>query len=586
MTLLTPGDPRKRRRLFTASIAVFAFLLVFRLFAYQVVDAGAINKVSKESRSKTRTIQALRGDIIDANGNVLAHSVYTYDINAAPKNVGPINAVRNGNDVTLTVDQQAAEIARILHATKEEILSKISGNGVYSNLAKGVSAAQYRALQNLQLPWLYYDPILSRTYAEGATTGGVVGFVGVDGMPLAGIERQMNSCLAGVDGQETYQRGVDGIRIPSSAVVSQRAENGRTVQLTINKDLQYLAQNQLYSEVQRYRADWATAIVIEVKTGKILVAAEAPSVDSNDFGVATDDSRKSRIFETSFEPGSTMKTITAATLIDTGRGTPTTKTVAPYSMKIPGQVVYDSHNHPTEHLTLTGVLRDSSNTGIINIGQAIPKQVRYDYMKKFGFGVKTSVNFPGEASGILRPASLWDGTTDKVSMFGQGVSVTPIQMAMAYQAIANKGVRLQPVLVDGCRDSSGNLSPVPVGAPTRVISESTATQTLAMLEKVVEYGGIGKTASLSEWRVAGKSGTAQISNDNGIGYGYLHAVSFIGMAPVEDPKYVVAVTFFKPRTVSTSLGATPSFRYIMKKALLMGGVPPSTTKSKPILMDW
>ena len=586
MTLLTPGDPRKRRRLFTAGIAVIAFFLVFRLFAYQVVDAGAINKISKDARSKTRTIQALRGDIVDANGNVLAHSVYTYDINAAPKNVGPINAVRNGQEVTLTVDQQAAEIARILNLTKEEILTKISGNGVYSNLAKGVSAAQYRALQNLNLPWLYYDPILSRTYAEGATTGGIVGFVGVDGLPLAGIERQMNSCLAGVDGQETYERGVDGIRIPSSAVVSQKAENGRTVQLTINKDLQYLAQNQLYSEVQRYRADWATAIVIEVKTGKILVAAEAPSVDSNNFGVATDDSRKSRIFETSFEPGSTMKTITAATLIDTGRGTPTTKTIAPYSEKIPGQIVYDSHHHPAERLTLTGVLRDSSNTGIINIGSVIPKQVRYDYMRKFGFGERTSVNFPGEASGILRPASLWDGTTDKVSMFGQGVAVTPIQMAMAYQAIANKGVRLQPILVEGCRDSSGNLVPVPVGPPTRVISESTAAQTLAMLEKVVEYGGIGKTAGLSEWRVAGKSGTAQIRADNGNGYGYLHAVSFIGMAPVEDPKYVVAVTFYKPRTVSTSLGATPSFRYIMKKALLMGGVPPSTTKSKPILMDW
>jgi cell division protein FtsI (penicillin-binding protein 3) len=587
VTFLTPGDSHKRRRIFTAAIALIALFFVFRLFTYQVLDAAAINKVSKENRSVTRTIKALRGDIIDANGNVLAHSVYTYDINAAPKNVGPVNAVRNGQEVTLSVDQQAAEVARILNLTKEEVLAKISGNGVYSNIAKGVSAAQYRALQNLDLPWLYYDPILSRTYAEGATTGGVVGFVGVDGLPLAGIERQMNSCLAGVDGQETFQRGaVDGIRIPSSAVVSQKAENGSTVQLTINKDLQYLAQNQLYSEVRRYRADWATAIVIEVKTGKILVAAEAPSVDSNDFGVATDDSRKSRIFETSFEPGSTMKTITAATLIDTGRGNPETKTVAPYSMRIPGTVVQDSHHHPTQHLTLTGVLKDSSNTGIINIGQVIPKQTRYDYMRKFGFGSKTTVNFPGEASGLLRPASEWDGTTDKVSMFGQGVSVTPIQMAMAYQAIANKGVRLQPTLVAGCRDAHGNLTPVPVGAPTRVISESTASQTLAMLEKVVEFGGIGRTAGLSEWRVAGKSGTAQIQADNGHGYGYLHAVSFIGMAPVEDPKYVVAVTFFKTRTISTSLGATPSFRYIMKKALLMGGVAPSTTKSKPIALEW
>ncbi len=585
MTLLTPGNPHPRRRIFAALVALIAFLFTFRLFAYQVADAEDINKISKDKRSVTRTIKALRGDILDANGSVLAHSVYTYDINAAPVNVGPVDAVRNGREVTLTVDQQADEIARILRIEKSEILAKIAGDGVYSNLAKGVSAAQYRALQNLDLPWLYYDPILSRTYAEGATTGGIVGFVGVDGLPLAGIERQMNSCLAGVDGQETFQRGgVDGIRIPSSAIVTQKAQNGSSVQLTINKDLQYLAQNQLYNEVRRFRADWASAIVIEVKTGKILVAAEAPSVDSNDFGIATPESRRSRIFESSIEPGSTMKTITAATLLDTGKGTPESKTIAPYSLRIPGATISDSHFHKPERLTLTGVLRESSNTGMIKLGEVVPRSSRFDYLRKFGFGEKTSVNFPGEASGVLNPASEWDGATDKVSMYGQGVSVTPIQMAMAYQAIANKGVRLQPVLVEGCRDSGGNLTPVPVGAPTRVVTERTANQTLAMLEKVVEHGGIGRTAGLSEWRVGGKSGTAQIPE--GTGYGKRYAVSFIGMAPIEDPKYVVAITVYKPRTINNSLGATPSFRYILKKALLMGGVPPSTTKSKPILMDW
>ena len=585
MTFLTPGNSHLRRRIFAAIIAVISFFFVFRLFSYQVIDAEAINKVSKDKRSVTRTIKALRGDILDANGSVLAHSVYTYDINAAPINVGPVDTVRDGREVTLSVEQQAVEIARVLRLTKEEVLAKISGNGVYSNLAKGVSAAQYRALQNLDLPWLYYDPILSRTYSEGATTGGIVGFVGVDGLPLAGIERQMNSCLAGVDGQETFQRGAaDGIRIPSSAVITQKAKNGSSVQLTINKDLQYLAQNQLYSEVRRYRADWATAIVIEAKTGKILVAAEAPSVDSNDFGVATEESRKSRIFETSFEPGSTMKTITAATLVDTGKGTPESRTIAPYSLRIPGNVISDSHYHKPERLTLTGVLRESSNTGIIKLGQAVSTKTRFKYLQKFGFGAKTTVNFPGESSGLLRPVSEWDGSTEKVSMFGQGVSVTPIQMAMSYQAIANKGIRLQPTLVEGCVDSKGNLTPVPVGAPTKVVSEQTASQTLAMLEKVIEYGGIGKTAGISGWRVGGKSGTAQIAD--GSGYGTRYAVSFIGMAPIEDPQYVVAITVFKPRTINNSLGATPSFRYIMKKALLIGGVPPSTTESRPIKMDW
>jgi cell division protein FtsI (penicillin-binding protein 3) len=152
VTFLTPGNSHLRRRIFAAIIAVISFFFVFRLFSYQVLDAEAINKVSKDKRSVTRTIKAVRGDILDANGSVLAHSVYTYDINAAPINVGPVDTVRNGREVTLTVEEQAAEIARVLRLTKEEVLTKISGNGVYSNLAKGVSAAQYRALQNLDLP--------------------------------------------------------------------------------------------------------------------------------------------------------------------------------------------------------------------------------------------------------------------------------------------------------------------------------------------------------------------------------------------------------------------------------------------------
>ena len=585
MSFSGPNGGKNRPRLVAAFLLLASVLFGLRLVSLQVIDAGAIQAESKSDRTKTRTIKALRGDIVDVNGSVLAHSVYTYDINAAPINVRPIEVTREGKKVTLSVEQQAAELAPLVKLTQAEVLAKIAGTGVYANIAKRVSAATYQAITNLNIPWIYPDPVLARTYAEGATTGNLLGFVGVDGLPLAGIERQMNSCLAGIDGQESFLRGSDGIRIPSSAVVSQKAQNGSTVHLTIDKDLQYLAQNQLYSEVQRYRADWATAIVVEVKTGKILAAAEAPTVDSNNFGAATDESRKSRIFETSFEPGSTMKTITAATLIDTGLGTPESRTTAPFSMKIPGGIVSDSHNHPTERLTLTGVLRDSSNTGIMKLGGAVSRDVRYQYMKKFGFGEKTTVNFPGESSGILHKPQDTDGYTNMVTMFGQGVTVTPIQMAMAYQAIANKGVRLEPQLVEGCEDSSGKIVPVPTGAPTRVISESTATQTMAMLEKVVEHGGIGKTAGISQWRVGGKSGTAQIRESNGR-YGYLHAVSFIGMAPIEDPKYVVAVTFFKPRTVSTSLGATPSFRYIMKKALLLGGVPPSTTKSQPIKEEW
>ena len=585
MGLVTPGNPNRRLRLFGALIVLIALAFTLKLIQLQVIDAAKINAVSIDNRSVHRTISAVRGEILDAEGNILARSIYRYDINAAPVNVAPFSTVRDGHEVTLTVEEQANEVAEILGVPVDELLPKLQGTSKYAQLAKDVDAAKYRKLVDTEIPWLFFDQKLARVYPNGAVAGNLLGFVGTDGTALAGVEREMNGCLAGIDGQETYERGVDGIRIPSSAVVSQQAQDGSNVVLTINRDLQYFAQQELSHAVTNLRADWATAVVVEVKTGRILVAAEAPSVDPNDPGAVSAENRQSRIFQTSFEPGSTMKTITAATAIDTGKATPLTKVIAPQSIRLPwGTVISDSHNHPTQRLTLAGVLRDSSNTGMIAVGEKVDREVRYAYMKKFGFGVKTAVNFEGEASGLLRKPADWDGTTDKTSMFGQGVGVTPIQMAMAYQAIANKGVRLSPVLIDGCKKSDGSITPMPTGTPTRVISEQTSNTVMAMLEKVVEKGGIGRTAALSNWRLGGKSGTAQIRE--GSGYGVHHAISFIGVGVVEDPRYVVAVTIFKPRTVSSSIGATPYFKTIMKQVLQTYKVLPSTTKSAPMAMEW
>jgi len=280
-----------------------------------------------------------------------------------------------------------------------------------------------------------------------------------------------------------------------------------------------------------------------------------------------------------------VKTLTASALIDTGKATPATRTIAPYSLRLPwGSTISDSHLHGNDKLTFTGVLRDSSNTGIVKLGSKLDSQTRWDYLQKYGFGQKTAVNFEGEASGAIHEWRKWDLMTDKVSMFGQGIAVTPIQMAMVYQTIANKGVRLQPKLVAGCRSADGKLIQPPGTAGVQVIKPSTAQSTIDMLEKVVEQGGIGRTAGIAGYRVAGKSGTAQIQQ--GSGYGYLHAISFIGMAPAEDPQYVVAVTFYKSRNVSTSLGATPAFKQIMAQVLRTYRVPPSTGKSANIPTTW
>lgn len=586
MNYMQPGNPAKRLRAFMAIVLVVVLAFTWKLVEFQVVRADEINKISKEKRSVTRTLPALRGSIEDQSGNVLARSVYRYDINAAPVNVAPIMRKVSGTSVEITVDQQALELASILSMTKEEVLAKITGKSNYANLAKNVDSSVYSQLKELGIPWIYFDQKLARVYPSGAVAGNLLGFVGVDGEPLAGIERQYNSCLAGVDGQESFERGAtDGIRIPNSAVVAQKARNGSDVVLTIDSDLQYYAQQVLTNTVSKLRADWASAVVVEVKTGNILAAAEAPSVDPNAPGKSNAADRGSRIFQTTFEPGSTMKTVTAATVLDQGEATPESKIKAPYRFHLPwGQDITDSHFHETQKLTLTGVLRDSSNTGIIQFGARVDTKTRFDYFKKFGVGEKTDVRFEGESAGLLANWQDWDKMTDKTSMFGQGVAVTPIQTAFFYQAIANGGVRLQPRLVAGCRDANGNLVATPVKPGVQAVSATTARSTIDMLEKVVEEGGIGRTADVPGYRVAGKSGTAQIKD--GAGYGTRYAISFIGMAPAEDPQYVVAVTVYKPRTVSNSIGATPPFRSIMEQVLLNYRVPPATTKSKKIDTEW
>jgi cell division protein FtsI (penicillin-binding protein 3) len=575
----------RRHKIFTLIILLVILIFMGRLFWFQVVAAPELRKESSQAMVKNGVLKALRGEITDSEGNVLASTVLSWDINIDPLNAGPVVLDINGTKTAFSKEQIAQKLADILKEPVDVVLSKMSGTSRYANLKKEVSASTFMQLKELDIPWVYYDENQSRHYSNGAVAGNLLGFVGSDGTPLAGLERTMNSCLAGTDGKETYVQGADWIKIPSSIQTLVPVRDGGDVVMTINQDLQYAAQQEMAATVRRLKADWASAIVIEVKTGRILAAAEAPSVDPNNPGGVAAQNRHSRIFQSAFEPGSILKTVAAATAIDVGKATPETHVIAPDKLRMPwGQYINDAEIHKPEKLTLAGVLMNSSNTGLVQIGGKVDSATRFDYMKKFGMGSKTGVNFEGESNGLLSDYKSWDKMTDKVVMFGQGVSLTPIQTAMVYQAIANKGVRLSPVLVEGCRDRNGNLSRTTVPGPTRVISESTAKQTIDMLEKVVELGPIGKTARIPGYRVAGKTGTAQIAE--GRGYGTLHAVSFVGMAPADNPQYVVAVTAYKSRTISNSLGATPGFVAIMKQVLKTYKVPPSTTKSANIPVKW
>jgi cell division protein FtsI (penicillin-binding protein 3) len=558
---------------------------VVRLVWVQVVDAERLNTLSTEARDTTRSIPAIRGNIIDSEGRILATTVVSWDVNIDPKNAGPVVLKIDDKKVAFSKEQIAQRLSDILKVPTEELLEKMSGTSRYANLKKSIGASAYSQLDELNIPWMYFDQKQERHYPDGAVAGNLLGFVGSDGSALEGIERMMNSCLAGTDGKETYIQGADLVRIPNSVQVIQQVKHGSDVVLSINSDLQYAAQQEMAATVRRLKADWASAIVIEVASGRILAAAEAPTVDPNNPSGVKAENRSSRIFRSAFEPGSILKPVAAATAIDVGKATTLSQVIAPYALKMPwGEYINDSHMHPPHKLTMTGVMVDSSNTGLVQLGGKVDSKTRYEYMKLFGMGAKTGVKFEGESSGLLTDYTKWDRMTDQTTMFGQGVSLTPIQTASIYQAIGNKGVRLSPVLVEGCLEKTGSLKRTAVEAPVRVISESTATKSIDMLEKVVEQGSIGRTARIQGYRVGGKTGTAQIAE--GKGYGKLYAVSFVGLAPAEDPKYIVAVTAFKSRTVSNSLGATPGFVSVMKQVLKTYAVPPSTTKSKKLATEW
>jgi cell division protein FtsI (penicillin-binding protein 3) len=570
----------------TRRLSLFAVLLVllvgalgFRLVDYQIVRADEIRAESIESRSVTQTLTALRGDILDSNGEVLARTVFRYDVNVSPKNVGPVVRYTDGIRTEISVESITSEIAKILGLEEAEIAPKLIGTSAYANLAKKVDASAYSALYELDVPWLYFDRFAYRLYPNGAVAGNVIGFVGTDGTPLAGLERQYNTCLSGVDGQETYERSAEGVRIPTSNIVTQPIEDGGTLNLTIDANLQFFAQQVLAKTVSDLNAEWASAIVVEVDTGRILAAAEAPTLDPNNPGSSDPGDRGSKIIQFAFEPGSTMKAISTAMVLDSKAADIYETVNAPDRLKLEyGESIKDSFGHDLYQLTLAGVLRYSSNTGIYGFGMKVDEKRRYQYLQKFGFGKTTDLNFEGESSGILRPYEDWQYADRYTHLFGQGVAVTPLQMAFAYQTIANDGVRLSPVLVDSCVSSEGDIIYQPQQNETRVISKQSANTNLQLMEKVVEYGGVGKMAAIPGYRVAGKTGTAEIRE--GAGYGERFAISFYGVAPVENPKFVVGVTIYKPVGETNSAKTTGPFKAIMQQALKTYRIPPSTTTSR------
>ena len=549
------------------AIAIVIFLLFgLRLIEIQAIRAKGYVERADNELSKSATLLAPRGAIYDINGVELARSISAMNIAVDQTVVNdPVNA--------------AMVVAPILGMNPAELLPSLSGEKRYVLIAKDVQPSVWRDVNeaiasynsrvvktksdlNKRIGGFVPERSYIRDYPSGKLTASLIGVVNDQGIGSGGLESSLNSILSGTNGRYVYANGRGNI-IPGSEEIRVEAKSGTSIRLTIDRDVQWVAQNAISQAVASSRAKSGTVIVMDPKTGEILAQASAPTFDPNVPSSITVDKLNNPSVQEVYEPGSTGKVITVAAAMEEGLITPETVFSIPYSMKVSDGVFRDHEKHPTQRLTTTGLLAVSSNTGSIKIGQKLGKDNLYKYLTKFGIGQSTNSKLPGESAGILHPVKNWSGTSLPTISFGQGYSLTAMQATSVFATIANNGVRVKPSILAGVVNESGKYTPAAANESTRVLSEQTAINMRAMMENVVSKNGTAPSAAINGYRVAGKTGTAERYNTACKCYsGY--TASFIGFAPADQPKYVVSVTIQDPKGMHWGgVLAGPVFKKVM-----------------------
>ena len=554
-----------------------ALLASLTVVAARVIDVQAIQgptlaAAAAKDRLRTVTLPAVRGDITDANGVPLATTVQARNVTV---------------DQTLVKDPaaEAAQLASVLGGGATAFQSRMTGQRRFVYLAKGITPSVWAKVAALKLPGVFSEVSSTRVYPAGSVAANVVGYVRGDGQGGSGLEYGFNQELSGTPGSEVYQASARGTAIPTADSSGTPAVPGLNVKLTLDRDLQWVAQSTLAAQVQAAQADSGTVVVMNPRTGQIYALATVPTFDPNKPASAAQSDIRNRAVADVFEPGSTAKVMTMAAVIEEKKATPLTHITVPPVLVTPTKTFHDDVAHGTWRLTLNGVLAKSSNIGTILASRLIGGPKLYEYQKKFGIGEPTGLRFPGESHGYVPPLDKWSATTFGTLAFGQGLSLTAVQAASVYATIANDGVRVQPTLVAGYTSPDGTFQAAAPPTSTRVVSASTAAQVRTMLESVVTDGTAPK-AAIAGYRVAGKTGTAyRIDDTCGCYKGY--TASFIGMAPADNPQLVVAVFLQNPR--NGHFGgqlAAPVFAKVMTFALQHYRVPPTGLRSPRLPINW
>lgn len=561
--------PPLRRLVSLFCVMVLALaVIVVRLAVLQVSQAGAYQTKALDQRVHTVAIPAGRGLILDRNGEALALSVDARDIYADPRYV---------TDPWGTAVQLAPALGLDVRAVAEQLATDTT----FVYVARQVDLDVANRIERMHLPGIGFLPVSKRYYPAGALASQLLGFVGVDGTGLAGLELEYQGLLAGTAGERTQEIGLHGEPISGGVDVERPPVPGSTVETTIDRDFQYQVQVALEEAVLANHAHGGTVIAMNPQTGDIYAIATYPWFDPNDFTHAKPNTEALRALTDAFEPGSTNKVITAAAAVEEHVIPLDQRLSVPWTLPVGDFTIHDSQAHAIEHLTLGDIIARSSNVGAVQIAQRLGSARMATYLSRFGLGRTTGVGFPGEASGIMLPLYQWNDTSLATMAYGQGIAVTPLQMLSVFATIANDGRRVQPRLVKGIIGPDGSYHATAIAPGERVVSADTALMVRRMLAYAVQ-AGTGANAQIAGYQVAGKTGTAQIPLRNGTGYATSQYIaSFIGMVPAADPKIVIAAILDRPSTQYGGVAAAPLFRQVARYAIARLGIQPGRVIQPP-----
>ena len=559
------------RRVAYLGVAIFLGLVLIgaRLAVLQVGEAQALQARAAAQRVRTVDLPAERGEILDRNREPLALTLEARDIYADPRYVEDPAAA-------------AAVLAPLLAVDRADLERRLADTGTsFTYVAREVDLRLAAKVRKVDLAGIGFLPSSRRTYPAGALAPQVLGFVGVDGVGLSGIEYGYDDVLAGVAGRRTLEVTPGGHPILGGVDSGTPAVPGSTVVLTIDRDFQYRVQAALQGAVEANHAKGGMVVVMDPRTGQVLAMASYPLFDPNAFATADQATFRNRPVTDAYEPGSTTKIITAAAAVELGAFDLATRFTVPDHLKVDTYTIHDAHPHAKLDMTLGDIVAQSSNVGIAKVAEELGPTALSRFLERFGLGARTGIGFPGESSGVMLPLDRWSAASLATISYGQGIAASLLQMASAYATIANGGLRVPPTLVAGVIDPGGTYAPRPTGDATRVISEATATTVTRMLAYAVQ-AGTGLNARIDGYQVAGKTGTARIPLPDRAGYYEgQYVASFIGFLPASDPQLVVATMLDRPATEYGSIAAAPLFREIAAYGIARLGITPSAPLALP-----